>query len=185
MLCCLWRTCEGLPLEAQCLLLHMVTHMSAHVTVSWSHVSCPLSHVWVWICLLRWLDFQLIIHFTYDCCVNVCGYHVSVHATAHTWRSNIPQHTCGGPTCNSTHVEVQEQLYGMRSLLPLLNGFQELKSGHQADTVSDLTSSAILLAWLFFYLLLILWKHKHTQLIHTSWSVWDWGDLIYFTNWQK
>lgn len=152
---------RGRPLKHSaccCTWSHTCQHM---VTVSWSHVNCPLSHVWVWVCLLRWLDFQLIIHFTYDYCVHVCEYHVSVHATAHTWRSNIPQHTCGGPTCH-IHVEVQEQLYGMRSLLPLLCGSQELKSGHQAGTISVLTSSAILLAWLFFYLLLILWKHKHT-----------------------
>lgn len=68
----------------------------------------------------------------------------------------MPQHTCGGPTCHSIHVEVQEQLYGMWSLLPLLSESQELKSGHQAGTVSALTSSAILLTWLLFYLLLIL-----------------------------
>lgn len=98
---------RGRPLKHSaccCTWSHTCQHM---VTVSWSHASCPLSHVWVWICLLHWLDFQLIIHFTYGCCVPVCEYHVSVHATAHTWRSNILQHTCGGPTCHSTHVEVQ------------------------------------------------------------------------------
>lgn len=94
---------RGRPLKHSaccCTWSHTCQHM---VTVSWSHVSCPLSHVWVWICLLCWLDFQLITHFTYDCCVHVCEYRVShsthlevQHATAHMWTSNMPQHTCGG-----------------------------------------------------------------------------------------
>lgn len=138
----------------------MVTHMSAHghsfmkscqlpfVSCMNMNLSSPLLgfsinysfYLWL-LCACMWISCECACHST----------HLEVQYTiAHMWTSDMPQHTCGGPTCHSIHVEVQEQLYGMWSLLPLLSESQELKSGHQAGTVSVLTSSAILLTWLFF-----------------------------------